>query len=70
MVSERLLAAAIRQLQLSAEQVTRLPSVAQSVAQLSGVETIGPVHLAEALQYRSRLAALFDLIEPGSDQEQ
>jgi predicted ATPase with chaperone activity len=63
MVSERLLAAAIRQLQLSTEQISRVLAVAQSVAQLAGVGAIGPVHLAEALQYRSRIAAILEVIE-------
>lgn len=69
MVSERLLAAAIRQLQLSTEQISRVLAVAQSVAQLAGVGAIGPVHLAEALQYRSRIAAILEVIEPDTPAE-
>ncbi len=49
-VSQRLLAAAIRQLQLTTEQIIRVLAVAQSIAQLADVPAIGPVHLAEALQ--------------------
>jgi hypothetical protein len=51
-------------LQLSTEQVARTLSVAQSIAQLADVLTIGPAHLAEALQYRPRIAELPDVIEP------
>jgi magnesium chelatase family protein len=69
-VGQRLLAAAIRQLQLTTEQIARVLAVAQSIAQLADVRAIGPVHLAEALQYRSRIAVVLDLLEPGSQQEQ
>jgi hypothetical protein len=31
---------------------------------LAAAPAIGPVHLAEALQYRSRLAAAFNVLEP------
>jgi predicted ATPase with chaperone activity len=63
-VGQRLLAAAIRQLQLTTEQIARVLAVAQSIAQVARVGAIGPVHLAEALQYRSRIAAILDLLEP------
>jgi predicted ATPase with chaperone activity len=63
-VSERLLAAAIRQLQLTTEQISRVLAVAQSIAQLADVPAVGPVQLAEALQYRSRIAAILDVLEP------
>src|SRR5512144_3102456 len=52
---QRLLAAAIRQLQLTTEQVARMLSVAQSVAQLAEQPHIHPAHLAEAIQYRPRI---------------
>lgn len=69
-VSERLLAAAIRQIQLTTEQIARVLAVAQSVAQLADVPTIGPVQLAEALQYRSHIAAILDVMEPDTPAEQ
>jgi predicted ATPase with chaperone activity len=62
--SQRLLSAAIRQLQLTTEQVAHALAVAQSVAQLAGASTIAPAHLAEALQYRSRIAATPKVVEP------
>ena len=63
-VGQRLLAAAIRQLQLTTEQIARVLPVAQSIAQLADAPAIGPVHLAEALQYRTRIAAVLDVLEP------
>lgn len=62
--SSRLLAAAIRQLQLTTERVARVLAVARSVAQLASVTAIGPVHLAEAVQYRARIAAIPEVLEP------
>ena len=68
--SQRLLAAAIRQLQLTTEQVMRMLSVAQSIAQLADQSEIQPVHLAEALRYRSRIAPVADLLEPNDTAEE
>jgi predicted ATPase with chaperone activity len=64
--SQRLLTAAIRQLQLTTEQIARILAVAQSIAQLAGASAIAPAHLAEALQYRPRLTASPQLLEPES----
>jgi len=48
-----LLLAAARRLDLSARGFDRVRRVARTLADLQGVERIGPEHLAEALQYRS-----------------
>jgi predicted ATPase with chaperone activity len=61
--SQRLLTAALRQLQLSTEQLTRVLSVAQSIAQLANAPAIAPAHLAEALQYRPHIAATPEVME-------
>jgi magnesium chelatase family protein len=53
---QRLMQAAMRQLQLSARGYHRVLKLARTIADLSGVDNIGPAHLAEAIQYRPRRA--------------
>jgi magnesium chelatase family protein len=51
---ERLMQAAMRQLQLSARGYHRVLKLARTIADLAGAPEISAVHLAEALQYRPR----------------
>jgi magnesium chelatase family protein len=51
---DRLLKAAVQQLQLSARAYHRVLKLARTIADLSGADHIGTSHLAEALQYRPR----------------
>jgi magnesium chelatase family protein len=51
---QSLMKAAVRQLNLSARGYHRVLKLARTIADLAGNEQIGPVHLAEAIQYRPR----------------
>lgn len=53
---QSLMKAAMRQLQLSARGYHRVLKLARTIADLHGAPQIGPAHLAEALQYRPRMA--------------
>jgi magnesium chelatase family protein len=53
--SRALMRTAMSQLQLSARAYHRVLKLSRTIADLAGVERIGPSHLAEALQYRPRL---------------
>ena len=52
---QSLMRTAMNQLQLSARGYHRVLKLGRTIADLAGSETIQSVHLAEALQYRSRL---------------
>jgi magnesium chelatase family protein len=52
---QALIKTAMNQLQLSARAYHRILKLARTIADLAGSESIGPSHLAEALQYRPRL---------------
>lgn len=54
-LAQNLLKSAINKLNLSARSYHRLLKVSRTIADLSGEETISQNHLAEALQYRSRM---------------
>ena len=55
--STNLMKTAMNQLQLSARAYHRVLKLARTIADLAGSERIGPSHLAEALQYRPRMAS-------------
>jgi magnesium chelatase family protein len=50
-----LMKAATTQMQLSARSYHRILKLARTIADLAGSESITPVHLAEAIQYRPRM---------------
>jgi magnesium chelatase family protein len=52
---QRLMRAAMSQMQLSARAYHRILKLARTIADLAGSEEIQSVHLAEALQYRPKL---------------
>ncbi len=52
--AKALMQTAMRQLSLSARGFHRVQKLARTIADLAGSDDIGVVHLAEALQYRSR----------------
>ena len=54
--SRALMKTAMNQLQLSARAYHRVLKLARTIADLAGAEEIAPSHLAEALQYRPRMA--------------
>ena len=51
---QNLIKTAMRQLNLSARAYHRILKLARTIADLGNSDTIQPIHLAEALQYRSR----------------
>ena len=53
---ETLLGAAVRQMGLSARAYHRVLKLARTIADLAGEERIATAHVAEALQYRPRMA--------------
>ena len=53
-----LMKTAMSQLQLSARAYHRILKLARTIADLAGSDSIGPSHLAEALQYRPKTMAM------------
>jgi len=52
--AQNLLQTAAQQLSLSARSFHRILKLARTIADLEGIQTIGAIHVAEALQYRPR----------------
>jgi magnesium chelatase family protein len=52
---QSLMRSAMSQLQLTARAYHRVLKLARTIADLAGAESIGPAHLAEAIQYRPRM---------------
>jgi magnesium chelatase family protein len=55
-IAETLLGSAVRQMGLSARAYHRVLKLARTIADLAGEECITTAHVAEALQYRPRVA--------------
>jgi magnesium chelatase family protein len=55
--SESILAKAVQQLQLSARAYHRVLKLSRTIADLEGCDAVQANHLAEALQYRPRMAS-------------
>jgi magnesium chelatase family protein len=52
--AQSILKAAVAQMHLSARAYHRILKVARTIADLEGAPSIGPAHVAEAVQYRPR----------------
>jgi magnesium chelatase family protein len=57
--SEKLLQQSAERLALSDRGINRLPALGRTIADLAGIETIEPAHLAEAVQLRPPLKSSY-----------